>query len=73
MAVSHLVCQTDRIVLLIAENEGGSHVPRTVPYLHFCPDELHGYIVAVVIDGDSRILADLAVDTVQETFIQPFP
>ena len=73
MAVVIAVRLADGELLVIKEDVGRSHVVRKIADIHFCSDELHGDIIADLVDGDGGILADFACDTVVKTVVQPLP
>ena len=73
MAVVIAVGLTDGELLIIQQDVGRSHVIREIADIHLCRDELHGNIIADLVNGNGGILAYLTGDTVIKTVIQPLP
>ena len=70
MAVIIAVGPADGELLIFKQNESRVHVIRKKSDIYFGRDELHGHIIADLVDGNGRVLADLACDTVIETVLQ---
>ena len=73
MAVLIAVGLPDGELLIFKQNEGRVHVIREISDIHFGRDKLHGHIIADLVDGNGRVLTNLACDTVVKTVIQPLP
>lgn len=73
MAVVIAVGSAYRESLSVKKDEGGIHVIRKETDINLSGDELHGDIIADLINRYGGILADLSGDSVEETFIKPFP
>lgn len=71
MAVLIAVGPADGELLIFKQNESRDHVIREKSDIYFGRDELHGHIIADLVDGNGRVLANLACDTVIETVLQP--
>lgn len=70
MAVLIAVGPADGELLIFKQNESRVHVIREKSDIYFGRDELHGHIIADLVDGNGRVLANLACDTVIETVLQ---
>ena len=70
MAVLIAVGPADGELLIFKQNESRVHVIREKSDSYFGRDELHGHIIADLVDGNGRVLANLACDTVIETVLQ---
>ena len=70
MAVLIAVGPADGELLIFKHQESRVHGLREKSDSYFGIDELHGHIIADLVDGNGRVLANLACDTVIETVLQ---
>lgn len=71
-AVFYTVRLADGIMPFLIKYKSGCHIAWDKADLNLHPDKLHRDVIADAADGNSGIFADLAVNAVQEAFIQPF-
>ena len=71
MAVLHFIRFTDRESFALIKDKSRIHVIRKETDLNTGRNELHRAVIADLIDGNSSIFTDLAIDAIKEAVIEP--